>query len=161
MAPSALRSCKLSAGDAIAIAGQLQRLTVALESERVLSATEIRDTVADQKRKLEECTQNVKIQKRDAKKHRPVATPQSRGPDDRRDSRALTNVDYLARVDAAKTIVLNHQVFRGLIDKLPVDITGPGTQPNDSGVQAPFNKDEAAHALGREGIYRCACNFFG
>ena len=62
-----------------------------------------------------------------------------RGPvDHRKDSNsdlvAVINTDYLARVDTAKQTIVNHALFKGIIDELPVDITG--IQVNHSGVQA-------------------------
>ena len=136
---SAWISCKLTAADDIVIAGQLQDLAAALHAERLLLASEIQDTISDQKRKLEDANKYHKLQTRDAKKLRAIATPQSRGPSDiRRDSRScvsfVVSLEYLSRVEAASRTILNHSLFCDMIDKLPMDITG--IPENHSGVQA-------------------------
>ena len=45
----------------------------------------------------------------------------------------LSNVDYLARADDARQRILAHDVFKGILDELPLVITGSHTQR--SGVQ--------------------------
>ena len=44
-----------------------------------------------------------------------------------------SNVDYLARADTARQLILSHDVFKGIVDELPLAITG--AQAQLSGVQ--------------------------
>jgi len=95
----------------------------------------------NKKTQLEEDKKRFKWQARVAKKQFGAVAGPAREfaeycKDLRSDSPAAVNIDYLARVDAAKQTVLNHADFRGMIDQLPVDITG--VQMNLSGVQARY-----------------------
>ena len=100
----------------------------------------IRGAVAKEKAKLEEeCKRGnasrslvakMELEAAHGKENVPPAqtsrgSTETGGDSEPGDGVDASNVDYLARADKARDLILSHDVFKGIIDELPLVITGP------------------------------------
>jgi len=137
----------LTKTDQSAIAAQLAELSATMSAAGG-SKEYIQNALAAEEAKLSETCKKAKHNARAAKKEIPndgnkenvlPATREPTADDDGRDSlfgengADLSNADYLARADDARQRILAHGVFKGILDELPLVITGSPAQR--SGVQ--------------------------